>query len=260
MNYGFYMSTAGLLTGSHAMDVASNNLANVETPGFKVDVSMVRSRDAARVEDGLSHLPSNLMLERLGGGVTPWPARIDFKEGSLDMTSNPLDAAIRGEGFFVVRDGSAPAGDRERLTRDGRFLVDGSGRLVTHDHGRPVLDTNNQPIHVPEGAKPSINASGEVVIDDEVVAQLNISTVADVRGLIKDGDGLFRSSGPIAGLLTPVETPRLQPGAIERSGADPIKAMTDVRAANSMASRNARMIDIHNDAMQMAIARLGRVG
>ncbi len=259
MNYGFYMSTAGLLTGSHAMDVASNNLANVETPGFKVDVSMVRSRDVARVEDGLHHLPSNLMLERLGGGVTPWPARIDFKEGSLDVTERPLDAAIRGEGFFVVRDGSAPAGDRERLTRDGRFLVDGNGRLVTHDHGRPVLDENNRPVLIPVGTKPSINASGEVLADDEVVGRLKIATVADVRGLIKDGDGLFRSAGPLAGLLTPVENPRVQPGAIERSGADPIKAMTDVRAANSMASRNARMIDIHNDAMQLAISRLGRV-
>jgi len=260
VNYGFYMSTAGLLTGSHAMDVAANNLANVETAGFKVDVSMVRARDVARVEDGVMHLPSNVMLERLGGGVTPWPARIDFKEGGVDVTNRDLDVAIRGEGFFVVRDGSAPAGDRVRLTRDGRFEIDSSGRLVTHDAGRPVLDTNDRPVQIPLGSEATINGRGEVVVEGQVVSRLRIATVDDPQQLIKDGDGLFRSAeGPLK-RLNDIGAPRVVSGALERSGADAIKAMNDVRKASSMATRNARMIDIHNDAMQLAISRLGRVG
>ncbi len=259
MNYGFYMSTSGLLTGSHALDVAANNLANVETAGFKVDVSMVRAREAARIEDGLFHMPSNAMLERLGGGVTPWPAQIDFKEGVIETTGRELDAAIRGEGFFVVRDGSAPAGDRLRLTRDGRFAIDGSGRLVTHDHGRPVLDVNDRPVQVTPGAKVTLSGSGEVVEDGVAVAQLRVANVPDTRGLVKTGDGLFRGPQELMARMTTVEAPRVIGGAIERSGADPIMAVNGVRKAESMASRNARMIDIHNDAMQMVIARLGRV-
>lgn len=259
MNYGFYMSTAGMLTGSHAMDVAANNLANVETPGFKVDVSMVRARETARVEDGLNHLPSNLMLERLGGGVTPWPARVDFEQGALEITDRPLDAAIRGEGFFVVRDGSAPAGQRERLTRDGRFAIDGNGRMVTHDHGHPVLDERGRPIVVEPGSDVTIGGRGEIMADGDVVAQLQIASVHDLRALIKDGDGMFRTEGDLANHLKKIESPVVKGGAIERSAADPIKAMNGVRKAEGMASRNARMIDIHNDAMQLAISRLGRV-
>jgi flagellar basal body rod protein FlgG len=241
------------------MDVASNNLANIETPGFKVDVSMVRARDPERIEDGVMHLPSNVLLERLGGGVTPWPSRVDFKEGDLDITNNPLDVAIRGEGFFVVRDGSAPSDDQIRLTRDGRFLLDSSGRLVTHDEGRAVLDPNGRPITLDPNSEVEISGRGEIMQGDAVVGRLRIAMPSSTRSLIKDGDGLFRGPQGVMNSLKTVESPFVTAGAVERSGANPIMAVNDVRDAGGMVSRNARMIDIHNDAMQMAISRLGRV-
>lgn len=258
MNYGFYMATAGMLSGSHRMDLASNNLANLETPGFKVDVAMIRSRDTEKVEKGLLGVPSDELLERLGGGVTPWATRTDFGEGGLDITDNPLDVAIRGEGFFSVRDGSAPAGDQTRLTRDGRFTLRPDGTLVTHDHGRAVLDASGREIVLDPAARVEINSAGEITQRGSVVARLGIGTVPDLQSLIKDGDGLYRAQGPLADLLGPVEQPRLVAGAVERSGVNPIKAMNAVKSAGGMVARNARMIDIHNDAMQMAITRLGR--
>ena len=260
MNYGFYMATSGLLSGSHAMDVASNNLANVETVGFKVDRAMVRQRQPARAEDGLFHLPSNVMLERLGGGVTPWPTRTDFGQGSLEYTERPLDAAIRGDGFFMVRDGSDPSGQETRLTRDGRFLTTPEGLLVTHDNGFPVLDERGREIRLDMAAPAEINGRGEIVQGGAAVARLGIVDVPDRRALVKTGGGLFTSSADVMANLEAVESPAVVGGAVERSGADPIKAMNAVRSASSMATRNARMIDIHNDAMSLAISRLGRIG
>ena len=259
MNYGFYMATAGMLTGSHAMDVASNNLANLETPGFKVDVSMVRTREPARLEDGLFHLPSEALLERLGGGVLPHPVQIAFDQGALEYTEEPLHAAIRGEGFFAVRDGSAPSGDQTRLTRDGRFLMNADGALVTHDHGRAVLDERGRAIQLDPNAMVEINDRGEILQGGAPVARLWVASVPDPQVLVKDGDGLFAGPREVMANLDTVALPQVVGGAIERSGADPIRAMNAVRKAGSMASRNARMIDIHNDAMQLAISRLGRV-
>lgn len=259
MNYGFYMATSGLLSGSHAMDVASNNLANVETVGFKVDRAMIRQRQPARAEDGLFHLPSNVMLERLGGGVTPWPTRTDFGQGSLERTERPLDVAIRGDGFFTVRDGSDPNGQETRLTRDGRFLTMPDGLLVTQD-GMPVLDDRGREIRLELTTPASVNGRGEIEQGGAAVARLGIVDVPDRRALVKTGDGLFTSSAEVMANLQRVESPAVVGGALERSGADPIKAMNAVRSASSMATRNARMIDIHNDAMQLAISRLGRVG
>jgi flagellar basal body rod protein FlgG len=259
MNYGFYMATSGVLSGSHALDVAANNLANIETAGFKVDRAMIRQRQPARIEDGLAHLPSNLMLERLGGGVTPWPTRIDFGQGSLEITGNPLDAAIRGDGFFVVRDG-ADGEQPLRLTRDGRFVMNADGRLVTHDQGLPVLDARERPIRLDPSQTAVINGRGEIQQGGATVAQLAVVDVPDRQALIKSGDGLFTGPAGVMGALAAVESPVVRGGAYERSGADPIKALNAVRSAGSMAQRNARMIEMHNDAMRLAISRLGRVG
>ena len=258
MNYGFYMATAGMLSGSHRMDIASNNLANLETPGFKVDVAMIRSRDTAREEDGLHHLPSNELLERLGGGVLPWPTRIDFDEAGVEITNDPLDVAVRGEGFLAVLDESDPEGNTTRLTRDGRLALRPDGTLVTRNHSRPVLDEGGREIRLDPAAPVEFAGDGAVKQHGAVVARLMVASVADPQVLEKAGDGLYRGPASVMASLQSVENPRVTPGAIERSGTDPIDALNAVRSAGGMVSRNARMIDIHNDAMQMAISRLGR--
>jgi len=220
---------------------------------------MIRQRQPARVEDGLFDLPSNVMLERLGGGVTPWPTRIDFGQGSLEFTEDPLHAAIRGDGFFVVRDG----GDGEqplRLTRDGRFIMNADGRLVTHDQGLPVLDAEERPIRLDPSQLVEITGRGEIHQGGAPVAQLAVVDVPDRQALVKTGDGLFTGPAGVMRSLAAVENPLVRGGAFERSGADPIKALNAVRSASSMAQRNARMIEIHNDTMRLAISRLGQIG
>ncbi|MFO0493203.1 MAG: flagellar basal body protein, partial [bacterium] len=93
MNYGLYLSASGTLNALYRMDVAANNLANSETTGFKSDITAAMARDAANPEDGL-HLPSNKLLEKLGGGVLAGPNRTAWRQGALQTTNHDLDVGI----------------------------------------------------------------------------------------------------------------------------------------------------------------------
>ena len=121
MNYGMYLSAAGVLTNMHRMDVMANNLANLGTVGFKADEVTFMTRAPERLDPGALSMmggePADpqWMLERLGGGQWAAPSRIDLRQGSLQRTGGNLDAAIEGDGFFVVGSEDAP-----RLTRDTR--------------------------------------------------------------------------------------------------------------------------------------------
>ena len=117
---GFSSALSALTADSDAIDVCGNNLANMNTPGFK----------AAEVEF------SDLMSETLGGalnpaqvgmGVGPIQTDTNYIQGTVTTTSGPTDVAIQGNGFFVVKDASG----QTLYTRDGSFQVDSAGNLVT---------------------------------------------------------------------------------------------------------------------------------
>ena len=90
MNYGLYLSASGVLTNTYRQDVFANNLANVETNGFKPDVPMLRQRDAESVEDQLGFDVSNEIMDKLGGGALAAKQRINFAPGSLKATGNRI--------------------------------------------------------------------------------------------------------------------------------------------------------------------------
>ncbi|MHC4996159.1 MAG: flagellar basal body protein, partial [Planctomycetota bacterium] len=99
MNYGLYMSSSAVLTGMHLQDVAANNLANVNTVGFKAGLASIQSRDAESIEDRLGVDMAHQLLDKLGGGVLLRPSKVDTSNGALDKTENPLDVGIDRDGF-----------------------------------------------------------------------------------------------------------------------------------------------------------------
>ncbi len=258
MNYGLQISASGALTALYRQDVLTNNLANANTVGFKPDLAAARQRDTARVEDRLFAMPSNALLERLGGGVFLERNRVQFGQGALERTGGPLDVAVRGEGFFVVRDESDATGDRLRLTRDGRFARDARGRLVTATHGHPVMDTANRPI-VLNGAGPvTIDADGTVRQGPVAVAQIQLAAVTDTARLDKLGHSLFRApTGVVAQRRQAGGT--LEQGFVEASGVDEIKTMLQITAASRDVEANIGMIQQADRLMDRAINQLGRV-
>jgi flagellar basal-body rod protein FlgF len=259
MNYGLQLSASGVLTSMYRQDVLANNLANVDTVGFKPDNVAFRQRSAARIEDGLFNLPSNSLLERLGAGVLVAPNRASMTQGAIDKSANELDAAINGPGFFVVAAGDGRGADTLRLTRDGRFTLGPGGRLQMATTGHAILDAGNRPITLDRAAGPiGINADGSITQHGSTVARINLVDVPDAGALRKEGASLFKiPPGQLAGLRP--ATGQIQPGAIERSAVDPIQAIMGVTDAASSVAANARMIQLQDDLMNRAINTLGRV-
>jgi flagellar basal body rod protein FlgG len=257
MIYGLYLSASASLTQMARQDVEANNLANVDTVAFKPDSFSIRQRDVARKEDGLFHLSSSTMLERLGGGVMPLPTRVDTSPAALRETGDPLDIAIEGHGFFGVRYGDGP--DSLRLTRDGRMTLNAQGTLVRATDGSPMLGAGGGPIRLDPTLPVAIDADGTIRQAGEPVAQLMVVD-APSNALLKAGDNLLRLAGgaQTAGQLTPASG-SVRQHFVETSGVDPIKAMMAVNNAANAAQSNLRMIGLFNDIMDRAINRLGRV-
>lgn len=255
MNYGLYLTASGLSTQMAKQDALSNNLANVNTTAFKPDVFAVRERLSARQEDHLGSLPSNDLLERLGGGVMPVAMRLNMSSGPLERTGQPLDIGIEGEGFLVVSAGEGPEG--MHLTRDGRMTLGPDGLLVSATTGLPILDANNQPINIDPTKPVHIRPSGAITQEGSDVAQLALVTVREPTRLQKAGDGLLRA--PLGTTLDRLPaTGRIMQEFLETSGTDPIMTMNAISSAGRAVANSTNVISYINGMMDRAINGLGR--
>ncbi len=254
MNYGYAIGASGVLAAMHRQDVAANNLANVTTAGFKVDMGSTVPREAARIEDGLFHLPSNRLLEKLGAGVLLAPTKTKFTQGSIEKTGKPLDVAIQGDGFLAV---GSEGSQIVRYTRDGRMTLDSRGRLVSMTDGAPMLDGQNNPIFLEPGQKITIDGNGAIRQGGREVARLALVDFADRSVLRKAGANRFEAASDIA--PKSAATGSVVQEAIEASAVDPIDAMMAVQNAANAVSASLRMMSMHDELTGRAISQLGRV-
>ena len=195
MNSALWVAKTGLDAQQLRMNVVANNLANVNTTGFKrgdaafedLIYQNVRQVGAQQTQD--TQLPSGLSL---GTGVRPVATEKDFAQGNISVTENPLDVAIDGRGFLQILqpDGSLA------YTRDGSFQINATGQLVTST-GAPVqpaitIPNNTQSISIsPEGAV-SVLLPGAAAPTQ--VGTLQLADFINPVGLQPIGGKLFRES------------------------------------------------------------------
>lgn len=208
-----YVSTSGAVSRLHQLEVVANNLANVDTLGFKADRTRFQSALVSQVQNmegqEAAGAPARAFVQTHGVST-------DHATGNVVTTGRGLDAVIDGPGFFAVE---TPGG--VRFTRAGSFIVDAAGTITTLD-GKPVLGEGG-PIQV-GGSVPTILASGAIVdAEDNELGRLRIDTFADPNLLQKEGTNLFRAPAGIEGV--PSETTRLQPGSVERSNVQAIREL-----------------------------------
>jgi flagellar basal-body rod protein FlgF len=216
-----------------SFDVVANNLANVNTAGFKLERSYFQLElDQARQGDANGELRTYT----------------DFSQGMIRTTSVPTDVAINGSGFFKVREG-----EQVYYTRQGNFHVDIDGDLAT-PAGFKVLGQNG-PVRIGD-ANVSIAKDGTILEDGVEVARLELVEV-DTERLEKHGQGVFLPVGEVE--EQPVDTPNLVQGGLELSNVNAFKEVTRmVENMRGFESYN-RVLKNHGD-VDKKLDELGSVG
>ncbi|OZI60307.1 flagellar basal body rod protein FlgF [Bordetella genomosp. 11] len=218
MDRVIYTAMNGAVRINEQQAVLTNNMANVNTPGFRAQMSMYRS---VPVNDGTS-LPTRVSTV----AATP---RNDFTPGVMDATGRDLDVAVTGDGWIAVQ---TPQG--EAYTRAGDLQVGVNGLLQTAQ-GMPVLSNQNGPIDVPPNATLTIATDGTITAigaGDPPNTILNLGTIKLVSpplaSLVHGDDGVFRrvaANGQPAPPMPADPTLRVMPGVLEGSNANAASSM-----------------------------------
>lgn len=190
MEMSMYSALFGALSTETRLNLSANNLANINTTGYKRDRVSFEDTFTRYAHDYHIDPRGNLrekeLLPRADLIAKPRLAQqtIDFSQGALQLTGNPLDLAIQGPGFFKVSNGSS-----SYYTRNGAFHRSAQGMLVT-DQDFPVLG-NGGPIQIPDGKRISVDGAGTVYVDGGQVAQVDVVTVQNPDALQKYGANLY---------------------------------------------------------------------
>lgn len=254
-----YTAASGMLVNLYRQDVVANNLANVNTPGFKPEMTTFQWRDPERIENNRPTEAPDAMIERLGGGVWLDRNNIDFSNGPSIETGDPLDIAIQGEGFLTLDTGRGDNNQRMRFTRDGQMTISHEGLLVHEATGMRVLDEKDRPIPLLQGGTVRIDTNGDLYQNDELVTRIRLTKLPNMNDFQKVGDNVYRVNNTSQENRQQA-TGMIQQGRLEGSAVNPLKTLAQMTMATSQVSANAKMLQNHDEITAMTINRFGRVG
>jgi len=280
---GWYTAASGMRAQQWRLDAVANNLANVDTDGYKRDVAafkafpelLLRRQD----DDGVYKIPFGSadaapIIGKMGMGVELNELYTNFDQGAMKETTSDFDLALDGKGFFAV---ATPYG--ERYTRNGSFILGKEGFLLTKE-GYPVLGENG-PIRV-QANNFQIDKDGgvwinaaypnepEVMIGRETnlwedTVLLDVLKIVEFeldRYLEKQGSSLYReseTSGP-AMVMLEGERPRVLQGFLEASNVDPVVEMVQMIEVNRAYEANQKMIQSEESALGTLINQVAKFG
>ncbi len=244
MNSGMFAALSGNLAAMRRLDIISNNLANVNTVGFKKDKMTFEGILSSSTNP--PQVPQNTTADPI---LQKENVYVDYASGPVTQSGNPLDLAIDGDGFFTV---STPEG--KAYTRQGNFRLAADGTLVTSD-GHPVLGQEG-PILI-QGSRVEIEAGGEIMVDGTASGKISLVDFAKPYNLTKIGSALFvpadPQSAPQAG------TSKIRQGHIEGSNVESILEMVQMIETNRYFEACSKVIKGFDDMTAKAATELGRV-
>lgn len=242
MDPALYISMTGAKRSLAEQGVYSNNLANVNTPGFRADLYQAESLYLTN-----QPLPTQTY-------TTSIESAVDFKAGAMMTTQRPLDAAIRGNGWFVIQNDSG----QQALTRKGNFLVDQSGLLTTGDghlvmgEGGPISIPPYESIQLAEDGTITIVPLGEKPSAAAVLDRL-LLTNPDQNQLVKGGDGYIYDKQQQT--FQSDVTVRIATQTLEGSNVNSVDQMVNMISASREFETQLKMMNTV-DQNQQSLARL----
>ena len=288
---GLYTAYTGMLNEQHRMDVLTNNLANATTNGFKKEGTTSEAFDtvlAYKIKD-LSE-PGNLprpmatnraideaelnnplnenYLERrvrktgLNLGVKIGENYVDYSEGTIKETGNPLDLALSDRGFFAVEYTNKRGETSTKYTRDGNFTMNMQGFLQTQD-GDYVLDEDGQRIQMDTALPISISRNGTIIQDGNEVATIGIADFEDYNYLERFGENYFQ---PVEGATeldrenTELEIDtQIHQGYLEMSNISVVTEMVNMITLQRQYESNQKVITTYDDTLEQAVTQNGKI-
>ncbi len=264
---GLYTAYTGMINEQKRMDNATNNLANVNTNGFKKEGLTAQSFDdmlGLKIKD-LSDAPRT--AKRLGMmnlGVKIGESYIDWSDGPMKNTENTFDLALQGDGFFAIEyTNKAENVEREEAgqtdvmyTRDGNFTLTNDGTLVTQD-GDFVLDVNGNHIRINPNVKAEINTQGQILQDGAAVAQIQVTDFEDKNTMLEHyGENLYT---PTEEAVQVASTATVHSGFLEQSNVSTVDEMVNIIAIQRNYETNQKMITTEDATLETATTRLGKL-
>ena len=260
MQESMYSGLFGALTNEYRMANIANNLANVNTAGYKRDVISFKDTFQMFAHDVVMEPVNNLRSQKL----FPDPqhmarpriaaTKTDFSQGAMKYTGNPLDIAIAGEGFFTFR-----VNGENLYRRDGHFVVNSEGQLMT-PQGFSVLGTGGTELAIPAGTKDIHLASdGTLFADAEIVGQIQIRTVDNLEGLQKVGQNLYRiRDGSGAAEIDAPERTTLEQGYMETANVEVVYEMVNMIEAQRQFEAYQKVMQTSDALDREATNKIGR--
>jgi len=240
------------MTLERQIDVIANNVANVNTNGYKADKSLFQEYLMP-----VAHADNFVGRDRVFSYVQDRAAWHDFGRGSIEQTGNPLDVAIDGKAFLAVQ---TPGG--ERYTRDGALQINAQGQLTTAD-GNLVLGTGGPITFQPNDRDIVISSDGTVTVregvntlTDSVRGKLRLVSFAQPQLLQKEGSNLFSAPNGDAQADT---TTRVSQGFIEKSNVSAVSEMSRLIEVSRTYTQISAILQQQGDMRRTAIERLADV-
>ena len=252
MDNAIYVGLSRQMTLQRAMDIAANNLANMDTAGFKVEHLSIATDpiSAPGAAFGLGREPIKYAIDN---GATR-----DFSQGAVEQTGAPFDMAVEGAGFFSVQ-----TADGVRYTRDGRFTTDAQNRIV-NAAGDPVLDTGGSPLSIdPTLGTPVVGTDGSISQATKnggvsKIGRIGVTRFANRGALSKEGSNQF--SDP-AGAAAATNAPDavVRQGYVEKSNVNPVTEVTSLIDITRAYERVQNIIMGAQDLSAKAVDGLGKL-
>jgi len=285
---GLYTAASGMIAQQRRHDTVTNNIANLNTPGFKSMNAMTRAFPDMLISAMGGGNEHGGTIGRLSTGAFAEENLLSMLQGDLTETNRPQDlalvsdllvdgAAFDGSGKYVDPEGNVtyqpqalftvmgPNGERQ-YTRDGSFKTAEDGTLLTSD-GVPVLGADGQPIRL-NGTWEDIAVSASGLLYSKALneplpgsPQLLITVVNNPNELMRGGNGRFRYTGEPAGIRQAGANDRIQvqQGYLERSNVDPSQSMVDLMAALRAYEANQKVIQTYDTSLGKAVNEVGKV-
>lgn len=296
---GLYTAASGMIAQQRKHDIVTNNIANINTPGFKGGNGINRSFPEmliSRIRGGQDE-PGSVSVGRINTGVMAEENVSLHAPGDLQETNNPLDFALisniqvpgatfdssgkyvdangvrimQPQAFFTILN----AAGEERYSLNGKFSLDANGQMIDSE-GHQVLGRDGQPIVLVEpGTRTPITnfritrAGIFTNVDGQPITGANgqpmalmITRIEDPNALVREGNGLYRLNNPDQGGFRPIDANdqvEVRQGYVERSNVDAGQSMVDLMAALRAYEANQKMVQFYDKSMEKAVNEIGRV-